>query len=269
MNQDTVANLYDFPAREYGIQGRWPSPDPAGLYSVRLIDPQSLNRYAYIANNPLSFIDSLGLNIVDAGGGCTWDTDDNTLWCPLGGVGGGGGGGLLPVTVVFGDSGGIGGGSGGGVGGILGWWNSFKSVNQCAGSLSQSFSLNAWPGNFWSDAFLGNEWGTIAQAALGPDQGAAAAQLMIDNPTQKASLNGVVQTGVSALPTGGTTTTIATPISYMPSTYNPVTAAQTANTVGSSTVGQAVGAGLTTVIAAKAVFDAGVYIGALGVCASQ
>jgi hypothetical protein len=26
--QDTVAGLYDFPAREYSIQGRWPSPTP-------------------------------------------------------------------------------------------------------------------------------------------------------------------------------------------------------------------------------------------------
>jgi len=28
MNQDTAGGLYDFPAREYSIQGRWPSPDP-------------------------------------------------------------------------------------------------------------------------------------------------------------------------------------------------------------------------------------------------
>ena len=32
--QDTVSKLYDFPAREYGIQGRWPSPDPSGLSSA-------------------------------------------------------------------------------------------------------------------------------------------------------------------------------------------------------------------------------------------
>src|SRR5207247_4014617 len=31
MDQDTSGSLYDFPARKYGIQGRWPSPDPAGL----------------------------------------------------------------------------------------------------------------------------------------------------------------------------------------------------------------------------------------------
>ena len=61
MNQDTVANLYDFPAREYGTQGRWPSPDPAGLAAVDPTNPQSWNRYAYVLNNPLAFIDPLGL----------------------------------------------------------------------------------------------------------------------------------------------------------------------------------------------------------------
>ena len=63
MNQDTVANLYDFPARELNdIHGRWPSPDPAGMKSVRLRDPQSWNRYAYVGNNPLSFTDPTGMN---------------------------------------------------------------------------------------------------------------------------------------------------------------------------------------------------------------
>jgi RHS repeat-associated protein len=41
MNQDTISTAYDFPAREYGIQGRWPSPDPAGLAAVNPADPQT------------------------------------------------------------------------------------------------------------------------------------------------------------------------------------------------------------------------------------
>jgi RHS repeat-associated protein len=61
MNQDTVSNLDDFPAREYGIQGRWPSPDPAGLTAVNLANPQSLNRYAYVSNTPLEAVDPMGL----------------------------------------------------------------------------------------------------------------------------------------------------------------------------------------------------------------
>jgi RHS repeat-associated protein len=60
--QDTVSGLYDFPAREYSIQGRWPSPDPAGLAAVDPSNPQSWNRYAYVRNNPLNRIDPTGMN---------------------------------------------------------------------------------------------------------------------------------------------------------------------------------------------------------------
>jgi RHS repeat-associated protein len=60
--QDTVAGLFDFPAREYSTQGRWPSPDPAGLAAVDSTNPQSWNRYAYVLNNPLALVDPLGMN---------------------------------------------------------------------------------------------------------------------------------------------------------------------------------------------------------------
>jgi len=62
MNQDTVGGLYDFPAREYSIQGRWPSPDPAGLAAVDPSNPQSWNRYAYVMNDPLDWVDPSGLD---------------------------------------------------------------------------------------------------------------------------------------------------------------------------------------------------------------
>jgi RHS repeat-associated protein len=61
MDQDTASNVYDFPAREYGIQGRWPSPDPSGLLAANPLDPQSLNRFAYVRNRPLFLIDPTGL----------------------------------------------------------------------------------------------------------------------------------------------------------------------------------------------------------------
>ena len=60
--QDTVSGLYDFPAREYSIQGRWPSPDPAGLAAVDPTNPQSWNRYAYALNNPLLYVDPTGMS---------------------------------------------------------------------------------------------------------------------------------------------------------------------------------------------------------------
>jgi RHS repeat-associated protein len=61
MDSDTSSNLYDFPAREYGIQGRWPSPDPAGMDAVDPTNPQSWNRYAYALNNPLAMTDPTGM----------------------------------------------------------------------------------------------------------------------------------------------------------------------------------------------------------------
>ncbi|MGH9455125.1 MAG: RHS repeat-associated core domain-containing protein, partial [Terriglobia bacterium] len=47
------------PNREYGsLVGRWLSPDPTG---GDLTNPQSLNRYAYTLNNPMSLVDPTGL----------------------------------------------------------------------------------------------------------------------------------------------------------------------------------------------------------------
>jgi RHS repeat-associated protein len=61
-NQDTVSGMYDFLYREYhSVQGRWISPDPAGLGAVSLADPRTWNRYAYVMNSPLAFTDPLGL----------------------------------------------------------------------------------------------------------------------------------------------------------------------------------------------------------------
>ena len=66
-NQDTETGYYDFLFREYSpVQGRWLSPDPAGMATADPTIPQSWNRYAYALNNPLIFIDPLGLF-------CVWD----------------------------------------------------------------------------------------------------------------------------------------------------------------------------------------------------
>jgi len=69
-NSDTSTGDYDFLYREYSTQGRWASPDPAGLAAVDPANPQSWNRYAYVLNNPLSLIDPFGLDN-DCGGACT------------------------------------------------------------------------------------------------------------------------------------------------------------------------------------------------------
>jgi RHS repeat-associated protein len=44
------------------VQGRWLGPDPY-MGSYDLTNPQSLNRYAYVLNNPLSFTDPSGLTV--------------------------------------------------------------------------------------------------------------------------------------------------------------------------------------------------------------
>ena len=62
-----MPSLYDFTFRRHSpSQGRWISPDPAGTGAVDPTSPQTWNRYAYVANSPLSFIDPTGLF-------CVWD----------------------------------------------------------------------------------------------------------------------------------------------------------------------------------------------------
>ncbi|MGB8475360.1 MAG: RHS repeat-associated core domain-containing protein, partial [Candidatus Acidiferrum sp.] len=106
--------LYDFPAREYSVQGRWPNPDPAGVHATCPKNPQSQNRYAYVLGNPMTQVDPTGLFTLDCNNGenpfcaycnafpddpacqnpCGFDFFDNPF-CPLplppGGGGGGGG----------------------------------------------------------------------------------------------------------------------------------------------------------------------------------
>jgi RHS repeat-associated protein len=83
-NNNQGGALDDFMFRRYNPgQGRWISPDPAGLAAVDPTNPQTWNRYAYVANNPLSFVDPLGLNAEDPS--CSWDDSSNTLTCSGGG----------------------------------------------------------------------------------------------------------------------------------------------------------------------------------------
>jgi RHS repeat-associated protein len=101
-NSDTVGGDYDFLFREYSIQGRWVSPDPAGLAAVDPTNPQSLNRYAYVMNAPTELIDPLGLCwFAETKDGCADDGE-------------GGGGGFFLFIGCCNDRGGGGGGRSGG-----------------------------------------------------------------------------------------------------------------------------------------------------------
>jgi RHS repeat-associated protein len=64
-DQDTVAGIYDTLFRKFvPVQGRWLSPDPAGLAAVDPTNPQSWNRYAYVNNNPLAMVDPFGRSML-------------------------------------------------------------------------------------------------------------------------------------------------------------------------------------------------------------
>jgi RHS repeat-associated protein len=72
-------------------QGRWTTPDPSGLTAVDPTNPQTWNRYVYVANNPLKFVDRHGLQL---GNTCPADpTGEDGGGCGAGSGGGGGGGG--------------------------------------------------------------------------------------------------------------------------------------------------------------------------------
>jgi RHS repeat-associated protein len=81
------------------FQGRWLSPDPSNA-SYNPLDPQSLNRYSYVANRPMNKVDRLGLDgdtLTFTGGDDDDDDDDDSggLSYSGGGSGGGGGNGFL------------------------------------------------------------------------------------------------------------------------------------------------------------------------------
>ena len=65
--RDTESGNDYFGARYYGSSmGRFMSPDPSGLMYADPTNPQSLNLYSYVLNNPLKYLDPDGLS-------CYWD----------------------------------------------------------------------------------------------------------------------------------------------------------------------------------------------------
>ena len=105
---DSESGLHYFRARHYSTQfGRFMSPDPTGIFLGNLNDPQSLNLYAYVRNNPLAFVDPTGLMLCfcsDSGGGGwlfdpfdwwfgAWNSGSGGWGGPVGELPGGGGGG--------------------------------------------------------------------------------------------------------------------------------------------------------------------------------
>jgi len=60
--RDSESGLDHFKYRNYASSmGRWMSPDPSQLRFANLGDPQSLNLYIYVGNNPINRVDLDGL----------------------------------------------------------------------------------------------------------------------------------------------------------------------------------------------------------------
>jgi RHS repeat-associated protein len=61
--RDPESNLDNFGARYNSSQmGRFMSPDPLG---GKLVDPQTLNKYSYVRNNPVTLTDPTGLHTIN------------------------------------------------------------------------------------------------------------------------------------------------------------------------------------------------------------
>lgn len=117
MEKDSATNLSHTRWRKYDrASGRWNSPDPyAG--SVSLSDPQSHNRYSYVQNDPVNFVDPTGLAFIEipiwacVDGHCVYSPDYVWVDDELFGGGGlrfpdfltGGGGGGMPPNPTLAD----------------------------------------------------------------------------------------------------------------------------------------------------------------------
>ena len=87
----------------------------------------------------------------------------------------------------------------------------------------------------------------------------------LNNPLKSAV--SVFVEGAKAIPVG-TIYSLGIPISHMPGTYNPISLKITEKTLGMTSVMRSLSHRVGAVAGAKAVFDAGVYVGALAVCLS-
>jgi RHS repeat-associated protein len=77
------SGVYDYLFRKYDPSaGRWLSPDPLGWGAVNAADPQSLDRYAYVENQPMNLVDPSGedyqvcVGVSVGGQGCATVSDD-------------------------------------------------------------------------------------------------------------------------------------------------------------------------------------------------
>jgi RHS repeat-associated protein len=238
---------------------RFSSQDPL---SGNIANPQSLDRYAYVLGDPIDLVDPFGMGSCD-------DSDPESCRCPVDTcivvtAEGPGPELVLPAGSGNGRGGGGGGrGGGNGSGGFFsGILNRTKTVNRCAGQLSQAGSVTNLSGGRVPELAGSNTFGDIASLATGGGGLDHAAALGADFVAHAAP-------AIASQVAVGTMNSIGTAVSHTPGVYNPLTVGVHTARFGATTLGK-IGIGvLEGVLTGKVLLDAGVYVGALVVCSEQ
>jgi RHS repeat-associated protein len=183
--RDTESGLDYFGARHYSsTMGRFMSPDPSQLYFADPTNPQSLNLYTYVVNNPLKFVDPSGLTLQYA---CA------ESWQPW-------------QVVEYGKDGAVGRDSGGNIGDAMcqvyddgtpspsvapipsqsqsAAPNTVAQNARCAASNAVSIASLAGisNSNWLGQTLLGNDFSTASNLLFGPNRVSSAGQAVVSNP---------------------------------------------------------------------------------------
>jgi RHS repeat-associated protein len=124
-------------ARGYNrYRSRFLSPDPLGIGAADPSNPQSLNLYAYVNNDPVNFVDPSGLDDENGPliGSSTTSAPYPDIFWPRGGGG--------PIVQFEVPAGGGGGGGGGEVGEKGGEQATNRTDNPCAGASSDNLDYS-------------------------------------------------------------------------------------------------------------------------------
>ena len=169
--EDTETGLYNYNARLYDPAiGMFISPD---TIVQNPFDPQTLNRYAYARNNPLTFTDPSGhfvqvvlagiavgaaVGAISSGIQNDWALKETLIGAGIGGVAGGVGAGVggLAFSAAGGTNGGLTACLAGGIAGGV-----------SAGATSGGLSAAVYGGSVSEGMLTGAKWGAIGGAAFG------------------------------------------------------------------------------------------------------
>ena len=185
-NSDTSSGVYDFLYRPYSTQGRWPTPDPAGLAAVNPTNPQSWNRYAYVLNNPIKYVDNIGMmpKIYACASGDPIQMPGCGFGLGAGAPEGGGAGGLIMGNDIF-DA-------------ITGTPGTYLSLNMY-GQMSFGFSEQLWAEtwNFIDQATL-----TLGNLSISSTPSTTGYQVLIQNFGTGDQTSGFIPDLISAMQEG-------------------------------------------------------------------